>query len=228
MKLFLALFALIATQAQAATPEFEYPYDQYCNKLPGAAEMQTAIIRDLREQVTKADPEKNAYTFRFTTAWGLTEADYKTTVYFETLRGGDQESRKAYVAQYSVDKKTCESKFLKKSLLVGGEAATVERLDGFEDKEKCNFADGQEKMIAATIRSAKWAVAPTMGVSELGNFSFTGIKRVNGSADAYAVYTAQRFGQLPTNMVVLITVDPKTCEVSTPSYTSFTNTYVTY
>lgn len=227
----LILLALLASKPALAAPAIpSNPFENKCSTEEMSRQVQSTIIKDLRARVKAEQAGKSAFTFLFTSPFAdPKDHDLTIAVYFETVSGMEQETRRAYVSAHTLDPETCAPTFRKMQLLVGGTYASAERLSNpMGEKENCNFADGQETFIKDVLNDAKWLSPQNMPGSMVTNFAITGVSRVEGAADVMAVYEAARPNLLSTPTLVQSTVDPKTCRATMRVSTSFTTTLVRY
>jgi hypothetical protein len=228
---FLLALALSLSAQAAETPKVANPFDNRCSVEAEKKIFQTAIIKNLRSRVKKHQNGNGAYTFKFTTPstpYAAPEGSaLSISVYFETL-GEEETSRRGYAASYALDPKTCAPTFKKMQLLVGGTDGSAERLNGINDREICNFGNGQDAINKGLVRDAKWLTPQNAPGSTAVNFSFTGVARVEGAPDVTAVYETTQTGRLSTAILMEASVDEKTCEPKMLLSTSFDRTVVVY
>lgn len=224
MKTLTLLALLLGAPLASAEPLPKAPSEDACNKPAAAKRLQRAVIAEIRAKM--AEEQAEAFSFKFTNVWRPQYRAPDLAVYFERI--SQEGKRQGYTAQYAVDAKSCAPTLKKLQRLVPGTDASPEILDDFRDSETCNYADGQEKIRAATLRAMKWLHSQTMPGSTVGNFSFTSVKRVDGTSDVLAFFEVSRPGLATTPIIAYVQVDAATCEASVPASTSFGWLHTTY
>lgn len=209
----------------AALADEPGPFDDKCNKDAALEKIERAVVNEIRREIDAKD-KSYTYGFNFSPVWrGEKRSDL--TVYFEKV-WDSASKRRGYVAQYSINQKTCAPTLIKFQAMYTDTEDSAGLQTASPTPEPCNDAKVLSQLHAKIIAFYQ-ELYPKINPGELvDNFTFSGVLRAKGASDMAVFFDRVRPGLLTTPMVGQVSVDLQTCTPRMESSTDSTWLLIKY
>ena len=199
MKTFLTALLLLVSAPALADPALPFPMpdDDACNQPARLQPLKAAIAEQLRADFDAKG--QWAVSFHYSSVWRSDARLSDMTTYFEVI-GADQHERSGYVAQVDVDANTCAPTLRK-----------VQKLD-LKPSGRCN-KERSWLSVHGAVMARMTEIYYGVNNMTVENFSFTEVKRQDGTADLVAYFEQRAPGQMSLPNLAEVMVDPITCRI---------------